>query len=85
VARTIRVRGFATARLALGGGAREIPVPPEGLSLGRLLDTLLETCPALGPLLPSCRIFLNEELTRSTRTRVRPGDEITLHPPYSGG
>jgi len=85
VARTIRVRGFATARVALGDGPREIPAPAEGLSLGRLLDALVEDCPGLGPLLPSCRIFLNEELTRSTRTRVRPGDEITLHPPYSGG
>jgi molybdopterin converting factor small subunit len=85
VARTIRVRGFATARTALGGGPRELPAPPEGLRLGRLLEALVDECPGLGPLLPSCRIFLNEQLTRSKETRVRPGDEITLHPPYSGG
>jgi len=85
VAPTIRVRGFATARTALGGRLREVPAPPEGLRLGRLLETLVVEFPRLGPLLPSCRVFLNEKLTRSMTTRVRPGDEVALHPPYSGG
>ncbi|MHB1435395.1 MAG: MoaD/ThiS family protein [Thermoplasmata archaeon] len=85
MSRPIRVRGFATARTALGDRSREIPAPPEGLKLGRLLATLVAEYPRLGPLLPSCRIFLNEELIRSTAIRVRPGDEIALHPPYSGG
>ncbi len=83
--RTVRVRGFATARAALGDRLWELPAAPDGVRIDRLLARLAARCPRLAPLLPTCRIFVNDEPARSLETRVRPGDEITLHPPYSGG
>jgi molybdopterin converting factor small subunit len=76
---------FATAREAAGRGTLRRPIPREGLALDAFLAELTETYPRLGPVLPSCRFGRNGRYLRSRSARLRPGDELAIHPPYSGG
>ena len=81
----VRVLFFATARDAVGHGSLERVVPPEGTSLRELLDGLGGAFPRLRAVLKESRLAVNGEYARSPGQRVRPGDEVAVHPPYSGG
>jgi len=63
--------------------ARE--VPPKGVPLSVLLAGLAHEHPRLVPVLKTARFVRNGQYTPGTDVRVRPGDEIAVHPPYSGG
>jgi molybdopterin converting factor small subunit len=77
---------FATAREAVGVGALSWPVPAGGIALRTLLDQLGGRYRKLKPILPGCRFFVNGELvTQPGRRRLVHGDELAVHPPYSGG
>jgi len=76
---------FATARLAVGRGEVLWPVGPDGVTLRSLLQALGARYPKLVPLLGSCRFVLNGRYVARLATRVRPGDEFAVHPPYGGG
>lgn len=83
--RPVRVLLFASAREAVGRSRIERPVPPEGLPLRKLLDRLAEEYPSLRAVLGSCREALNGRYVRGRSIRVHPGDELAIHPPFSGG
>jgi molybdopterin converting factor small subunit len=85
MADTVRVLFFATAREATGQRFVESPVSPQGIPVHQLLDELGSRYPALEAILRSSRIVLNGQYLTSLRGRVRPGDELAVHPPYSGG
>ena len=76
---------FATAREAVGRSELEVAVPSSGKLLRDLLAELARQYPRLGPILPACRVARNGEYVAGGSTRLWPGDELALHPPYSGG
>lgn len=84
----MRVLLFASAREAAGG--RPVLHLPRGSSpprLGELLDALGKDHPRLTAVFRSCRIAVNGEYlpTMDRAYRLRPGDEVAILPPYSGG
>ncbi|HYA54004.1 MAG TPA: MoaD/ThiS family protein [Thermoplasmata archaeon] len=83
--RQVTVLLFATARLATGRGEVGWTVPPEGVTLRSLLVALGERYPKLAPILSSSRFVLNGRYVARPATRVHPGDEFAVHPPYGGG
>ncbi|MGI0068510.1 MAG: MoaD/ThiS family protein [Thermoplasmata archaeon] len=82
---TARVLLFATAREAVGTPQLEWPVPDEGLAISELVAALIQRYPRLGPVSAHSRFLINSECVRGVRAKVRPGDELAIHPPYSGG
>ena len=76
---------FATARQAVGMSELAWPVEPPGIPIGSLLRALGSRYPRLSPVLVHCRFVLNGRYVASRATRVRPGDEFAIHPPYGGG
>lgn len=79
----VRVLLFAALREA--AGARELAVAlPQGTTVAELRAYLADAYPALAPLLPNSGIAVNQELAEPA-TLVRPGDEVALIPPVSGG
>ncbi len=85
MAKPVRVLLFATARAAVGRPSLDWAVPPTGLPADELAHALAATYPRLGPVLRSSRWVLNGRYLRGRSTRVRPGDEFAVHPPYGGG
>jgi molybdopterin converting factor small subunit len=83
--RTVRVALFATAREAVGRASIERTVPREGMTIRSFLASLAQEHSALAAILPSCRVARNGKYVSARTGRVRPGDELALHPPYSGG
>jgi molybdopterin converting factor small subunit len=79
------VRLYAQAREAAGAPRIELPVPPEGTSLERLLEELVRGRAALRSVLRSCRFARNGSYVSSVASRIAPGDEVAVHPPFSGG
>jgi len=76
---------FATARRATGSAELHLPVESGGVPVRSLLQALGKRYPKLLPILPTCRFALNGAYVASRATRVRPGDEFAIHPPYGGG
>ncbi|MGI0132856.1 MAG: MoaD/ThiS family protein [Thermoplasmata archaeon] len=81
----VRLLFFASARQAVGHARLERTVPSGGLTAERLLDDLVAEFPRLRRILPSCRLVVNGEYVGSRSHRLGPGDEVAVHPPYSGG
>ena len=81
----LRLLFFATAREAVGRARRERTVSEDGVPLDRLLAELVGEFPRLGPVLRSSRLVLNGDYLRGHGVRLRGGDELAVHPPYSGG
>jgi molybdopterin converting factor small subunit len=76
---------FATARSAAGAARIEWPVKASGIPARALVRSLAERYPKLRPILRTSRFVLNQEYLDRLTTRVRPGDEFAVHPPYGGG
>jgi molybdopterin converting factor small subunit len=85
MARPVRILLFATAREAVGASQVEREVPAGGEAIGSLVDRLVGEFPRLRPVARAARFVRNGEYVRGAKVRVRPGDEIAIHPPYSGG
>ena len=86
VARSVVIRLFATAREAVGSASVPWELGAPAMSVEAVLHELSARHPNLGRLLPSCRIFVNGRLVpRPGRRAARAGDDIAVHPPYSGG
>ncbi len=83
--RTVHLLFFATAREAIGRPRLERPVGSEGIAVADLVDALAREYPRLAPVLRTSRLVLNGRYLRGTGGRVGPGDELAVHPPYSGG
>lgn len=83
--RTLELLFFATAREAVGRPRVEWAIGEDGEELGSVLDRLRSEYPRLRPILATSRFVLNGRYLRGRTARVRPGDELAVHPPYSGG
>jgi molybdopterin converting factor small subunit len=81
----VRILLFSTAREAVGRAGLERPVPPKGAPLDDVLEGLVREFPRLRRILSASRYVVNGEYARDGRAVVRPGDEVAIHPPYSGG
>jgi molybdopterin converting factor small subunit len=82
---SVRVRLFATAREAVGRAELDRAVPRSGSSLSELLRAMASDYPGIARVLPACRFAKNGRYVRGRSTRLVPGDELAIHPPYSGG
>ena len=83
--RAVSVRLFATAREAAGTESIAHEVGPGGIPLRDLLRELAAGRPALAKILRHSRFARNGTYVRGMATRLHPGDELAVHPPYSGG
>lgn len=79
----VRIRLFATFREVVGRG--DIPwIVREGATLEDLLEDLLAKHPGLKPHRASMLLAVNREFA-TPDVRLRPGDEVAVMPPVSGG
>jgi sulfur-carrier protein len=85
VSSEVRVLFFATAREATGTGALEWTVPAGGVPVTTILKEIQRRFPKLGPVLAVSRFVRNGTYLRGRTGLIRPGDELAIHPPYSGG
>lgn len=85
MAPSVRFVLYATAREAVGVPRVVREIPEGGFPLRGLLDDLGREYPALRRVLATSRFVLNGEYVSRPETLVHPGDEIAIHPPYSGG
>jgi molybdopterin converting factor small subunit len=83
--RPVRVLFFATARAAVGSAQLDRSVPPSGTTVRALVDELVGEYPQLERVVRVSRLVRNGRYVRRSSERVRPGDELAVHPPYSGG
>jgi molybdopterin converting factor small subunit len=81
----VRLLFFATARTAVGRATLDWPVPDDGVPAEDLGRAVVAAYPRLGPVLRGSRWVLNGRYLTRLRERVRPGDELAVHPPYGGG
>lgn len=84
MAPTVHVLCFATAREATGRSSLEWSIPPGGCTVGDVIGGLTARFPRLVPVVRASRIVKNGEYV-GVGARVGPGDELGIHPPYSGG
>jgi len=85
MAQGIRVRFFAQAREAVGHRELLRPVPVARSTLGELLRALGAEYPRLPRVLAQCRVAINGTYVDDRATELTNGDEIAIHPPFSGG
>ncbi|HYA10241.1 MAG TPA: MoaD/ThiS family protein [Thermoplasmata archaeon] len=83
--RPVRIRLFASARVAVGRATFPWAVPDEGLPARELVAALETAFPKLGPTLRMSRFLRNDRYLTDLDETVRPGDEFAVHPPYGGG
>ncbi|MCI4349706.1 MAG: MoaD/ThiS family protein [Thermoplasmata archaeon] len=81
----LRILLFATAREAVGESTLSWPLPRTGLTARQLLDALGKAHPKLAPVLSISRIARNGAYLTLLSTPLTSGDEIAIHPPFSGG
>ena len=82
---TVRVRLFASARVAAGRSVLVWPVPSGGLTARRLVAELAERYPRLAPTLRASRFLRNDRYLTDLDEPLVPDDEFAVHPPYGGG
>ncbi|HYK93172.1 MAG TPA: MoaD/ThiS family protein [Thermoplasmata archaeon] len=83
--RPLRLLFFASAREAVGRAQLDRTVPEEGADLHGVLRELCREFPKLEPVVRSSRLAVNGSYVRDRHSRVGPGDELAIHPPFSGG
>jgi molybdopterin converting factor small subunit len=81
----VRVRLFATARTAVGAAQLDWRVPPDGLPARELVEAVTARYPALRRIIATSRLFVDGAPVQRPDLRVRPGQELAVHPPYGGG
>ncbi len=80
---TITVLLFAAARDRAGTDSVEIRLAP-GATVADLRAALADRFPALGGLLTRSAVAVNHDYA-DDRHPLRPGDEVAVVPPVSGG
>jgi molybdopterin converting factor small subunit len=85
VARSLTVLLFAGAREAVGTSELRLELAHDRTPVAEVLRTLRREYPRLIPILAVSRLVRNGEYLRGTAGAVGPGDELAIHPPYSGG
>lgn len=81
----IRIVLFAQAREAVGRARLERAAPEDGIAAAHLLEELVAEFPRLARVLARSRLVVNGEYVQGRSTTLRAGDELAIHPPYSGG
>ncbi len=79
----VRVLFFGMLKEMLGRSSEELELP-EGATLSDLLARYEREAPKLKQFLPSIALSINEEYAAAS-SRLKPGDEVALLPPVSGG
>lgn len=79
----VRVLFFGILKELVGCNADELDLP-EGSSINDLLAHYQSRVPAMKASLPSLALAVNQQYA-SPGTLLRPGDEVALLPPVSGG
>jgi molybdopterin converting factor subunit 1 len=79
----VHVLFFGMLKEAVGKSSDSVELP-EGASLGDLLELYASRSPELKGVLPSLAAAVNQEYA-GAETMLKPGDEIALLPPVSGG
>jgi molybdopterin converting factor subunit 1 len=79
----VRVLYFANAREIASRRLEQLTLP-EGTSLEKLVDHVLQLHPGLKPLRTTARFAINRELVGGGAI-IRDGDEIGVLPPVAGG
>ena len=78
---------FAWFRERVGRSEEELTPPPEVTTVGALLDWLKRRGPGYAHALADLRVVrvaVNQEYAKP-EDPVRPGDEVALFPPVTGG
>lgn len=78
---------FAWLRQKTGIGEEEVAPPPEVATVGALLDWLEGRGPGFAEALAdraAIRVAVNQDYARESDP-VKPGDEVALFPPVTGG
>ena len=82
---SVQVLLFSVIREQAGIDSTTLSLDPgEAISAGVLLERLAIAYPAIRPMLPLVRIAVNQEYVPKEHM-VRPGDEVALITPVSGG
>jgi molybdopterin converting factor subunit 1 len=81
----VRVHLYGPARDAAGAASRTVKLESGATTVRDLLDRLAEERPSLEPLLKGCRVAVNGTYVPGARHPLADGDEVAVHPPYSGG
>jgi len=81
----VRIVLFATAREAVGRGRLDEAIGPSGIELAALLERLGTEYPRLRRVVAVSRFVVNGAYTTSRDVHLKAGDEVAVHPPYSGG
>jgi molybdopterin converting factor subunit 1 len=74
---------FGPARDLAGGERIDLDLP-EDATVAMAAEALAERCPPLAPALSSVRFAVNRTFAEADR-QLRPGDELAVIPPVSGG
>ena len=85
MASTVQVLFFATAKEATGRRTVSVAIPSSGVTVRQLLAELISRYPNIDAILRSSRFVRNGTYLESRTTRIHPGDEFAVHPPYTGG
>lgn len=78
-----RVLLFAAARDLAQSDELAVEVSPP-VTAGAILDAIAGRCPSLAPLLPVCRLAVDQSFVTIDAT-IPPDVELALIPPVSGG
>ncbi|KAL2916079.1 hypothetical protein HK105_204503 [Polyrhizophydium stewartii] len=88
----ITVLYFASGRELAGVASEQLPLAGTGASVPEVLAVLTARHPALARIAPSCMLAVNMQMVAASgigadgaAVLVRPGDEVALIPPVSGG
>src|ERR1700756_4559473 len=79
----IRVLFFGVLKELVGRSSETIELP-EGATVEAVLHYYSRQAPRLEAMLPSLALSVNQEYSRGDWV-LRPGDEVALLPPVSGG
>ncbi|MCI4366724.1 MAG: MoaD/ThiS family protein [Thermoplasmata archaeon] len=85
MSRGVRIHFYAQAREAVGHRQLVRGLPEGPASLEGVLRSLEAEFPRLVRVLPTCRIAVNGEYVPNRSVPLSDGDELGVHPPYSGG
>jgi len=79
----VNVLFFGILKDAVGKSSDSLELP-AGASLGDLLEIYASSSPELRSVMPSLAVAINQEYAEA-ETKLKPGDEIAILPPVSGG
>lgn len=79
----VEIRLFASLKDRAGRDSVSVRVE-EPATVGALTEALAENYPTLAPALPTALVSVNQDFA-FPQTPVKPGDEVALFPPVSGG